>query len=180
VSLGLDSCACYSRSFAPRLHLSCIPHPTWASKCIALPSLCLDATGLPLLHVIQPGAGLPLPCLAIRSGRHCDSTVLVVTVWTKVIVGTCNNDLRSLLLPWFLCWCHCWWCGVKNSFGILVYCKEYTFPILLNFSSYTNFGQFLCIYFSASQTFWSCNSPNLIKKFQGSPDPTTKILVRSQ
>jgi hypothetical protein len=36
-------------------------------------------------------------------------------------------------IPWLPCWGHCPWCGVKNTFRILVYFREYTFPILLIF-----------------------------------------------
>jgi hypothetical protein len=39
------------------------------------------------------------------------------------------------LFPWPPCWCHRPWCGVKNTFGMSAYSKEYICPILLDSTS---------------------------------------------
>jgi hypothetical protein len=40
--------------------------------------------------------------------------------------------LWAIVISEVTCWCYHSCCGIKNTFGISVYSKEYTFPILFS------------------------------------------------
>jgi hypothetical protein len=55
--------------------------------------------------------------LSINSSVYANNDISPQFLWAEVVSKA-------------TCWCHRLQCGVKNTFGILVYSKEYTFPIL--------------------------------------------------
>jgi hypothetical protein len=71
-------------------------------------------------------------------GPHCSKNVnwghcwSMLQQWPQITLqqSPCMS-LLHLLYPWLPCWCHSPWCGMRNIFGVSVYSKEYTLPILL-------------------------------------------------
>jgi hypothetical protein len=82
--------------------------------------------------------------------------------------------LLHLLFPWLLCWRHRPWCSIKYSFGILLYCKEYTFP---NLSSQNKTNQVIVnniIWFVKIMkiaVFWVVAPWSLVEVYQRSRGP---------
>jgi hypothetical protein len=56
---------------------------------------------------------------------------VVPMTWNFIIARMTLGTIVAFVIPWLPCWSHWLWYGVKNTFGFLVYSKDYTFPVLL-------------------------------------------------
>jgi hypothetical protein len=97
-------------------------------------------------HVMGPSMSVCLSRSSQELGNPRDPRSLlehiVAAMTSDHIIATMILDTVVAFVPllhlisWFSCWRQRPWCGVKNIFGISLYSKEYTFPIVSLFQPY--------------------------------------------